>query len=261
MNDVSGSRRLVAFLIDCLVFLGLAIAILYPLSRVNDDLFRIGSPLPEISSSTVTTRRDGVATAQVSGTWITSDCTIPRPVPDAILAPIAPVEPDEVWVCADRFMGIAAGHTANVTYGFKRTGNTATWQSYTLPVTVEGQPIRAIYPVGVLTFGLMFLTAVVFGGRTPGKALTGLRIESVDGTCLRCREMRRLGPFFLAAAASLLTGLLAPELGGIAAFQWMWFGATIAFWLFALWYYALPFMTDAGRARYDWATKFRVVLA
>jgi hypothetical protein len=99
------------------------------------------------------------------------------------------------------------------------------------------------------------------GWRTPGKMLAGLRVESLGGTCSACREARRLGPFILAGAFGLLTGLLGAEISISTTLQWAVLGLQVGFWLFVLWYYALPFVSNTGRARYDLATKFRVVLA
>lgn len=273
MNEMQGSRRLVAFLIDCLVFLGLAIAVLFPLTLLDDDRFRIGSPLPEVSTVSSVSTRNGQTTALISGTWISATCAEPEPVPDALLARIAPQEARRVLVCADSFLGLASGHTAYVDYflaGRTQTGMqgnseiTVTERGapalYSTTTDAAGNPMRALFPVGLLTFGLMWAVAAM-GWPTPGKLIAGLRVESLDGTCRACRELRRLGPFILAGGFALLTGLLAAEISVSPILQWGVFGLQIAFWLFALWYYAVPFMTNAGRARYDLAAKFRVVLA
>ncbi|NJM83328.1 MAG: hypothetical protein HC844_13305 [Tabrizicola sp.] len=269
MNDIFGSRRLVAFLLDCLIFGAIAIAVFYP---VRGDLFRIGSPLPEISQSSFVSTRNGTTTALISGTWTSAECKVVTSVSQALLSPIAPIKADRVLLCADRFLGIASGHTAYVHYrvpGNSKTvvqGNrTATISErgtpafYTVTVDAEGAPVRAIYPVGLLTFGLMFAVAAL-GGRTPGKRLASLRVEPVGGSCIWCRELRRLGPLLVAAVFSIVTGLLPLELATAGLLQWGVLGLTLAFWLFAIWYYGVPFFAAHGVTRYDHATGFRVVL-
>jgi uncharacterized RDD family membrane protein YckC len=272
MNDMLGSRRLVAFLIDCLIFLGIAIAVLYPLTRLDGDRFRIGSPLPEIFSSSTARTVNGKTTAEISGTWIAATCAEPETVPEAVLGALEPVQVRRVLVCADTFLGLASGHTTRVDYfaGEVVTGTDGNTRisaikrdspvSFSVSTDAQGNPVRALFPIGLLTFGLMFAVAAK-GWSTPGKLLTGLRVESVDGTCRVCREFRRLGPFLLAAGFALVTGFFGAEIAASPTLQSANLVLTIAFWIFVLWYYAVPFMTDAGRARYDWSTKFRVVLA
>jgi uncharacterized RDD family membrane protein YckC len=273
MNEMQGSRRLTAFVVDCLVFLALAIALLLPLTWIDADRFRIGSPLPEIFEESTTRTKGGKTTAAMSGTWTSAICATPSPVPQSLLDPIAPQMPRRVLVCADSFMGIASGHTAYVNY--MRVSQTVTGMQgdsqvivaklgtpdvFTAPTDAAGNPVRALFPLGLMTFGMMWAVSVM-GWRTPGKMLAGLRVESLGGTCRACREGRRLAPLILAGAFALVTGLFGAEISASATLQWAVLGLQVAFWLFVLWYYALPFVTNTGRARYDLATKFRVVLA
>jgi uncharacterized RDD family membrane protein YckC len=265
MNELNLSRRLMAFVVDCLCCLGATIAALYPLAQLNQDRFRIGSPLPEPFEETLLVNDNGVATLQVSRLFTTADCVFPRPVPEAVLAPIAPKQADEVWICAERFLGIAAGHVANVTYDSRSDGAVRVWWHYSLPVTAEGVVIRPLYPVGIMTFGLMLLLAMLghrfFRGQTPGKMLTGLRVASTGGSCTLCRELRRLVPFLVAGLYVLGTGFVAPELAAHTAFGWAKTGVSVAFCGFALWYFLWPAMKGDHLMRYDRATGFRTTWA
>jgi hypothetical protein len=273
MDDTLGSRRLVAFLIDCVAFLGLAILLLFPLARIDGDVFRIGSPLPEPFSESLVSTRNGATTATISGIWTVSNCVEPGAEPKALLDLLAPHEVRGVLVCVDSFLGLASGHTAHVDYFLSgptqsgMQGNskiTVTKRGapgrLSVPTDDSGNPVRALFPIGLLTFGLMLAVAAL-GWPTPGKLVTGLRVESVDGTCRACRELRRLGPLVIAGAFVLVAGLFSTEVAQSPVLQWGELGLQVGFWIFVIWYYAVPFMSDAGRARYDWATKFRVVLA
>ncbi len=273
MTETYGSARPIAFLIDCLVFLGLALALLYPLTQLNGDQFRIGTPLPEFGSVFSTTTRNGTTTATISGTWISATCVTPDPVPEAALVAILPDQVDQVLVCADKFMGLSSGHTTHVLYrlfGETQSGMQGDQKitvrrvigsaRYALSTDAAANPVRPVYPLGLMTFGLMWAVAAL-GWPTPGKLITGLRVHAPEGACRPCREIRRLGPFLLAGGFTLLTGLLEGELLAAPTLQMAQFAAQIAFWIFALWYYAWPYLRSAGAARYDLATGCRVVLA
>jgi RDD family len=259
------SRRLMAFVVDCLLCLGVTIALLYPLTQLDQDRFRIGSPLPEPFEETLLINDDGAATLQVSRLFSTADCVLPRPVPEAVLAPIAPKQADEVWICAERFLGIAAGHVANVIYDARSDGAVRVWWHYSLPVTAAGAVIRPLYPVGIMTFGLMLLLAMLghrlFRGQTPGKMLTGLRVQSRGGVCTLCREVRRLGPFLVAGLYVLGGGFVAPERAAHTVLEWAATGVSFAFFGFVLWYYLWPAMKGDHLMRHDRATGFRTAWA
>ena len=273
MIETYGSARPIAFLIDCLVFLGLALALLYPLTQLDSDRFRIGTPLPEFGSVVTTTTRNGTTTATIGGTWVSATCETPKPVPEAVLVGILPDQVDRVLVCADKFMGLSSGHTTHVQYrlfGETQSGMQGNQKitvtkvlgsaRYALSTDAAANPVRPLFPLGLMTFGLMWAVAAI-GWPTPGKLITGLRVHSPEGACRPCREFRRLGPFLLAGGFTLLTGLLEVELLASPALQLAQFAAQIAFWLFALWYYAWPYLMSARAARYDMATGCRVVLA
>ncbi|MCU0826054.1 MAG: hypothetical protein MUE52_01285 [Tabrizicola sp.] len=273
MGQAQVSQRLIAFVIDGLVFLALAIALVYPLTLIDPDRFRIGSPLPEFASSSTIRSSEGDTTGQISGTWIAATCVAPKPVPEALAATIAPQEPERVLLCSETFLGLGGAHYAIIDY-FK-AGRTQTGMQGDMTITVtkrgpparltvttdaQGAPLRALYPVGILTFGLMWLVAAL-GWPTPGKLVTGLRVQSDGGTCRTCRETRRLAPFLLAGLFALVTGFFGAEIAARETLATVVLAARVGFWLFAVWYYVLPLLPDGGEARYDTATGFRVGLA
>jgi hypothetical protein len=273
MSDVQTSSRLIAFLVDCLVFLALAILLLLPLIQLDPDRVRIGTPLPEFGSASTVRTVGGQTTAEISGTWISATCVTPRPVPDALLSAITPHKAERVLLCSETFLGLGGGHIAHVDYyeaGPTQTGmqgNTRITVSrrgaaarYSVTTNEAGVPLRALFPVGLLTFVLMWLVAAK-GWPTPGKLITGIRVARDRGTCRLCRETRRLAPFLVAGLFALVTGLFDAEIAASATLAWAILAAQLSFWLFAIWYYAVPLLSDAGRARYDAATGFRVVLA
>lgn len=262
-----------AFVVDCLVFLGLAVLLLYPLTLSDQDRFRIGTPLPDMFSSSTVSSQNGQTIALLSTTWTSSRCVEPKDEPAPLLALIGLERARTVLICAEKFLGLASGHTGYVEYF--QMGPTVTGQqgdttitaakrgplvAVSLTTDVNGTPVRAIYPLGLMTFGLMLIVAAR-GWRTPGKMLAGLRVESADGTCRACREWQRLGPFVLGGAFAMVTGLAANEIALSSTLQTGVLILQLGFWAFVLWYHALPALGEGSRARYDRATKVRVVLA
>lgn len=188
-------------------------------------------------------------------------------LPQSVLDLVPSTRIDRARYCEQFVFGIPNGQKVTVRYDVTQTTRgpltTGRYNGLTVAVDTDGHPIQTISPQAFLTWTIFMLGTValhVRGRSSPGKALIGLRVEGQG--CRLCRELRRLGLFWMFSLLAILFGLLPRET--VSGFlNWLSFPAI--FWLMVILlaipfaYYILPFILWQGAAPWDKATGFRVV--
>ena len=225
-------RRLFAFFVDFLIINIISTLVLLPLVHNNTDNFRLSGLLHSTLCYKISQASQSL-----------HDLVAPSIITGGAL-------------CEEKENFVANGHSLTLVLDRQtsQNGNVqhSSYKQITFPVNAKGNIVKPLFLQGILDWVLLALGSVFFltrwQGKTPGKALLGLRVTGLTkGAALR-REAMRVAPMLIAhlfvflpveTAASLLQNITLFIVGiGLVS-------------LFFGWYYLWPFIRWNGQSRHD----------
>lgn len=232
-------RRAVALIVDWLLVSLLVTLLLFPFVKGHTDEIRFSNAALSFSK-----------------------CKEPVAFPQEIHDLVAPNAIFGARICAIQPFGIRNGLTIALIYGdADQINKTAPQQQkqrvnaqrMTIPISDHGKPVHPVHPQDYLHVFMVIVASAFFliwkNGKTPGKALTGLRVVNLTRSAALKREFWRFVPFVVLA---ILSGLITPEIH-TRIIEEIYLAITISAILvvFLFWYYAWPMIRWSGTLRHD----------
>ena len=225
-------RRFFALLVDYGLISILTTLMLLPLVRGNTDNFRLSGVFHSAQCQTVT-----------SGPQSLHDLVAPAVISGAIL-------------CENKTNFVENGRVLKLVLDQKtsKNGNVSysTQKTLELAISEQDDVIHPIAPQGLLDLVLLALISAFllsrWQGKTPGKALLGLRVTGLgQGAALR-REVARVLPLvFFQIFVFLPPSFLITLLNHFYVFT----AGTVLLTIFLGWYYVWPLIRWQGQSRHD----------